>query len=353
VIDERELGELLQDAANDIEVPPDGPATILAAADEQEAPAGERWWRTVRAHRLVIACAVVIVVVGATVTIREGGRGQREVAQHSSPSPIVNGPASAGPAGVAGPSGGDEAGSAGGSAGVSGGVAISPPPGDSAKIVKTGSVQLEVSHQRVGSTMTRLAGLATGLGGYVADTKTAEGEDDPSGSVTLRVPVDTFDQLLGQVRALGSVKSSTTHGQDVTAQYTDIQARLTALTATRDQLLTILHKATAIGDVLAVQDRINDVQTQIDQLQGQQKMLDDQTSMASLSVDVAPKGTAAGIPQKPSGISRAWDDARRGFTTGVEDILAASGTALVILLALVALAVIARYAWVTARRRTL
>jgi len=201
--------------------------------------------------------------------------------------------------------------------------------------------------------MTRLAGLATGLGGYVADTKTAEGEDDPSGSVTLRVPVDTFDQLLGQVRALGSVKSSTTHGQDVTAQYPDIQARLTALTATRDQLLTILHKATAIGDVLAVQDRINDVQTQIDQLQGQQKMLDDQTLMASLSVDVAPKGTAAGTPQKPSGISRAWDDARRCFTTGVEDILAASGTALVILLALVALAVIARYAWVTARRRTL
>jgi hypothetical protein len=230
---------------------------------------------------------------------------------------------------------------------------VTPPPGDSAKVVKTGSVSLEVDRKGVGPAMTRLAGMATGLGGYVADTKTAEGGDDPSGSVTLRVPVDTFEQLLGQVRGLGTVKSSTTHGQDVTAQYTDIQAKLTALTATRDQLLTILHRASAIGDVLAVQDRINDVQTQIDQLQGQQKVLDDQTSMASLSVDVAPKGTNPAAPSKPSGIGKAWDDARHGFTSAVEDILATSGTILVVLLVLAALAALARLGWQAARRRTL
>jgi hypothetical protein len=228
---------------------------------------------------------------------------------------------------------------------------VPAPAPDSAKVVKTGSVQLEVRRDAVGPTMRQLSSLAGGLGGYVADTKSAEGGDDPAGSVTLRVPVNTFEQLLGQVRALGTVRNSTTHGQDVTGQFSDIQARLTALTATRDQLLTILHKASAIGDVLAVQDRINDVHTQIDQLQGQQKVLDDQTSMASLSVDITQHGATPGPPSKPSGIAKAWDDARHGFTSGVEDILAASGTTLVVLLVLAAIAVIGRYVWLLVRRR--
>jgi hypothetical protein len=357
MIEERELTELLDQAANDFEVPAEGAATILAAASQRPAPKQSRW---LQSHRLAIACAAVLVVAGATVAIRQVTRGTKSSPTASIGKSVGSADQSAGP--VNGPA--QIYGSAG--SGASAGKAqpvptpvpptpqvVTPPPGDSAKVVKTGSVSLEVRRQDVGPAMTRLASLATGLGGYVADTKTAEGSDDPSGSVTLRVPVSTFEQLLSQVRGLGTVRSSTTHGQDVTSQYSDIQARLTALTGTRDQLLTILHKASAIGDVLAVQDRINDVQTQIDQLQGQQKLLDDQTSMASLAVDVAPKGTTPGTPAKPSGIGKAWDDARHGFTSGVEDILAASGTILVVLLVLAALGVLARFGWQAARRRTL
>jgi len=368
VIDERELTDLLQTAADDYVVPVDGAEHILEAATATQPPVAPRWRRT---HRLAIACAVLIVVVGSTVAVRELGHGggQSKVAFNQSGASagqgVQNGPAVATPTpsvgfGAAGPSaGGAAAGGTAGAAAPSGSSvpvpiqsSIQPLP-DAAKVVKTGSVQLEVRSEAVGATINRLGGLATGLGGYVADTKSTEGADDPSGSVTLRVPVGTFEQLLAQVRSLGTVRSSTTHGQDVTGQYSDVQARLTALTATRDQLLTILHRANAIGDVLAVQDRINDVQTQIDQLQGQQKVLDDQSSMASLSVDVTQHGAATGPPSTPSGIAKAWDDARHGFTSGVEDILGASGTALVVLLVLAALAVLARFAWTAARRRAL
>jgi len=159
--------------------------------------------------------------------------------------------------------------------------------------------------------------------------------------------------VVARVRAMGTVRALTSHGQDVTGQYSDIKARLTALNATRSQLLTILQKATAIGDVLAVQDRVNQVQTEIEQLQGQQKVLDDQTSFAALSVEVSQQGAKHGPPGHPSGVSKAWDDARHGFTSGVEAILGASGTALVLLLVLAVIAVLARALWVAARRRIL
>jgi len=363
MIDERELTELLDAAAEDYAVPADGAERILAVATATQPPATPPWWRM---HRLAVACVVVLLVVGSTAAIRQLTHSSKQ--PNSASRPQIAGPARPLPSvgfgsadeGAAGGMGS----AAGGAAGGASPVPVPPqasaptqapvqPLPDSDKVVKTGSVQLEVRRQAVGPTMRQLSSLAAGLGGYVADTKSSEGGEDPIGSVTLRVPVGTFEQLLAQVRGLGTVRSSTTHGQDVTAQYSDIQARLTALTATRDQLLTILHKASAIGDVLAVQDRINEVQTQIDQLQGQQKLLDDQTSMASLSVDVAPKGITQSTPAKPSGIAKAWDDARHGFTSGVEGILGASGTALVVLLVLAALAALGRFAWIAARRRTL
>ncbi len=163
--------------------------------------------------------------------------------------------------------------------------------------------------------------------------KTAEGDDNPTGSTTLRVPVSTFESLVGSVRTLGTVKSATTHGQDVTARYVDLQARLTAARATLDQLYTILHNASAVGDVLAVQDRIEATQTNIDELQGELNVVNDQTSYAALSVDVAQQGApAAGATTPQSGLAKAWHDAVHGFTHGIEAIIAHSGTVLLVLL---------------------
>ncbi|MCU1448406.1 MAG: hypothetical protein JWP02_576, partial [Acidimicrobiales bacterium] len=88
-----------------------------------------------------------------------------------------------------------------------------------------------------------------------------------------------------------------------------------------------------------------------EQLQGQQRLLDDQTSYGTLSVDVAQHGAPMGPPAQRSGLAKAWDDAQHGFTRGVEAIIGGSGTALLVLLVLAALAVVARLAWVLLRRR--
>jgi hypothetical protein len=381
MIDETELTDLLSAAAADYGVPEDGRDRILHAAASGKAPEVEPWWRT---HRLAVACAVIIVVVGSTVVIRQlghnGDEGKTTALRESPtgaaapvppsvPSPVIVGSADqAGPinglpsdrgigAGAAGAAGGAAAAKgAVGQQGPGGGPAATPQSqgrslGDTAKVVETGSVQVEVRRGAVGSTMVSLTSLATGFNGYVADTRTAEGGDDPTGTMTLRVPAASFDDVVARVRAMGKVNSITSHGQDVTAEYSDIKARLTALNATRSQLLTILQKATAIGDVLAVQDRINQVQTEIEQLQGQQKVLDDQTSYAALSVDVSQQGAKLGPPQQRAGLAKAWYDAHHGFTNGVDWLIARSGTALLVLLILAALAAVARVAWVLLRRR--
>lgn len=364
MIDEAELRDLLEDAAADFEVPADGPGRVLALATTPTEPkrTAPRW----RRPRLAIGAAAIVFAVvgifalGSLVGTRDNTPQFQSVGRPTSPTAGAQGAAAGSPSGsmaVAAP-GSVAAPTAAGPGTVNQTSRAAPAPSaapapapDSAKVIKTGSVQIEVRKGAVGDTMTRLTSVATGLGGYVADSQTTEAGDNPTGKVTLRVPAAGFENLVASVRGLGTVKSITTHGQDVTAQYTDIQARLTALDATRNQLLTILSKASAIGDVLAVQDRINDVQTQIEQLQGQLKVLDDQTSFAALSVDVAQHGAAAGSPAPESGLAKAWHDARDGFTNGVETIIAHSGTALLLLLIAAAIAVAVRFSWPRLRRR--
>ena len=84
----------------------------------------------------------------------------------------------------------------------------------------------------------------------------------------------------------------------MTAQAADQQARLTALKASRDQFLTILAKAKTIGETLAVQQKVDDAQTQIDQLQGQINVLSSQASYGTLTVTVSQK-VAAAVAAKP------------------------------------------------------
>lgn len=212
-----------------------------------------------------------------------------------------------------------------------------PPIADSAKIIKTGSLEVKVGKGTVTQSVNQLTAIATGLGGYVSETRTtasSQSGEQASATITVRVPSGSFEQLLASASKLGEVRSTTTSGQDVTAQFTDIDAQLTALTATRDQLLLVLGEAKNVPDILAVQDRITQVQIQIDQLQGQKRLLTDQTSFGTLSVTLLEPGATVAVPpiDDNKDLGDAWRDARRNFGDAIENIVEASGTLAVVFL---------------------
>jgi hypothetical protein len=239
---------------------------------------------------------------------------------------------------------------AGSAAGVGDGFA------DSAKIVKTGSIALIVGDGKVSGVVVRVQGIADGAGGYVSNQKSQEFGDDPTSTVTVRVPVSRFDRVVQAVRdqvknGVGKVDSSSTSGQDVTAQYADVTAQIQSLTAARDRFLTILSRANTIGETLSVQQRVDSTQLQIDQLKGRMRVLADQTSMGTLTVTVSEKAKAETKPHVQSGLSRSFDNAKNGFTSGVESLISKSGKGLLALILAVVALVILRTGWRLARRR--
>lgn len=200
------------------------------------------------------------------------------------------------------------------------------------KIVQTGAMDLQVDKGKVDGAVVALTKQAKNLGGFVASSQSIGG-DEPSASVTLRVPNNTFPDLLAQARSLGKVLSVDTKSADVTAQYVDLQARLHALGLTKSTYLNILTRASTIGEILSVQQRVNDIQTQIDQLQGQLKVLTDQTSYATLAVSIDQKNTVhAAVVHHQSGISKAAHRSVSRFVHGVEAIIGVIGPVVLVLL---------------------
>ena len=199
-----------------------------------------------------------------------------------------------------------------------------PTPELHAQVVKTATLELEVGRRKGDATVRDVIDAVGLVRGFVEST-------DQSGGVsrlTVRVPSDQFDATLNRVLGLGKQLRLDVHGQDVTGAVTDLEARLRNLRAQEAVLIELMRKATTIGDSIAVQQQLSQIQEQIEQLDGQRRVLADQTTFATLVVSITPKGAPpAGNPESPTTLGTAWDD-------GVDAALAVTGGTLIVLGAL-------------------
>ena len=371
---DEDLASLLGEAAASFAVPEDGPDEVKAELAEEASvvPLRRRRWVQVPAAAAVVTGALL----AGSVWSGPGGVSTSELSR-------VPGLSMSGDAGGDGYALDDR--STGGSAGESGdelarrsaggsqwtgttltgaapapataGQAAAPAPAaptaDGARVVKTGAIALVVEDGRVTPVLTQVQQLAQEFGGEVSVAKTEELGETPSGSVTLRVPVDQFEEVVAKVRSLDAeVRSATTSGKDVTAEYADLETQIRTLTAARERFLEILSRARTIGDVLAVQQRVDDATGKIDRLEGQRRVLAAQSERATLEVVVTEDDDPVVARAKPDdGLSKAFSDAWDGFASGIEGLIRHSGRALVVLLVVAAAWAVLRLGWRASRRR--
>jgi hypothetical protein len=188
------------------------------------------------------------------------------------------------------------------------------------KIIQTASLQLQV--EEVGVGFEEVGRIATAAGGFVASSSFSyrDGDDEDLklrqvASVTIRVPAETYQNVLGQLRGLAdTVDYEESNAADVTEEYTDLQSRLRNLEATETQLLQLLGRAETISDILTVQDRLNQVQGDIEYVKGRLQLIGDLTDLATVTVHLRPVDGAlvsngdGGDVNLGETISEAWDD---------------------------------------------
>ncbi len=123
---------------------------------------------------------------------------------------------------------------------------------------------------------------------------------DPYATLTVRVPESSFDAAVKRFAALGDVQSVSTSSEDVTSQYVDLQARLLHYRAVERRLVRFLAATDNVNQMLAVQDRIDNVQLTIEQLSAQLKSLRETTTYGTLSIFLREKGAPQAGAINPS-----------------------------------------------------
>lgn len=163
------------------------------------------------------------------------------------------------------------------------------PVQDHRKLIRTAKLALEVEGYE--AAQTKVAAAAAEEKGYVASADTERLQNGKiRATVTLRVPPDRFEALLGKLRALGTVKHQTLATDDVGKSYFDMEARMGAKQALLDRLKKVLAEAKgSVKELMDVEVQMGATLEQIEALKGELKYLDGQVSLATITLQLAEK----------------------------------------------------------------
>jgi hypothetical protein len=191
------------------------------------------------------------------------------------------------------------------------------------RIVRTANVDLEVGEGDLGKVVNQATDVVVRAKGIYVGSSTAVPAGEPaSGQVTFRVPVDAFEPVLRQLKGLGTYRGEESSTDDVTTQYVDLTGQLAAWRAQERVYLRLLDRAKSVTDVIAVQNQLQQVQSNIERLQGQLKHLEDQSSFSTIVLRLTEPG--AGGPAAPQGrLARAWATAVNGLGVMAAAVLVA------------------------------
>lgn len=135
------------------------------------------------------------------------------------------------------------------------------------KIVKNASVNLEVKNYKSFSEL--IHQNIKKFGAYVAQEDQNQTDYKIENAVTIKVPVDQFDNLVAELTA-GEDKllEKKISSEDVTNQIVDTKSRMEAKKQVRLRYLDLLKQARNMEEILNVQNEINGIQEDIEAAAG-------------------------------------------------------------------------------------
>lgn len=195
------------------------------------------------------------------------------------------------------------------------------------KVIRNADLQLEADDTR--AAIDRIVALVEAAGGFVADATVnpvEDPEDQPTASMTLRIPSAELTRVMNQIKdSVQKVVSESQSADDVTEQFVDLEARLTNLEALEVELRALLTEVRQQPDadpdkLLRVFNEVAAVRGQIEQIQGQLDYLEDVVDLATLSIGLTPTPAVVPIVEdtwEPVEVAR---DALRSLVAGIQGV---------------------------------
>ena len=152
------------------------------------------------------------------------------------------------------------------------------------KIIYTAEVSLVV--EDFAATEQALRELIASHSGYVAESSAQRTEGVArSGRWVIRVPTGRYDTFLGGLDRIGYIDDRRQTAADVTAEFIDIQARVTNLKRLEERLIDLLENRNGkLDELLTIEQELARVRGEVEQAEGRLRYLTNKTDFSTVTV---------------------------------------------------------------------
>ncbi len=171
-------------------------------------------------------------------------------------------------------------------------------PQSERKIIKNKSIDVQTTD--IKAFISELKKQVSAVGGYVESSSNYKGSAD----FTLRIPAENYDAFSEFVGNLGTITFENEYIDDVTGQYIDVEARLTALRAEQESYLRLMEKAETVDEILQIQSYLSNVNYNIESYTAQLNSLKSKISYSTIRVNVVEVERVVNIVEKPTVFER-------------------------------------------------
>ncbi len=196
------------------------------------------------------------------------------------------------------------------------------------KLIRSGQISIELKSYENGAR--EADAIARSLNGYVAASKATSVSGQPaSGTLSVRVPADRFDEAFRQLAALGKVKTQQIDTVDVSKEYFDLETRLRIERDAEARLREVLRNRTAkLSDIVEAEAELTRIVGEIEQTEGERLYYDRQIAFSTIALDLAEPGItqiAIGEPSSLQPILKALHESAFLLATSVAGLIYADG----------------------------
>jgi predicted RNase H-like nuclease (RuvC/YqgF family) len=146
----------------------------------------------------------------------------------------------------------------------------------------------------------KVTALVDAKGGYVTNTKQWKEREQVRASATLRVPATQLMPLLAAIRGFAiRVESENVTAEDISQEFSDLNAQLRNLQATetelRELLKTVRERTQKASEIMEIYTELTKTRGEIERIQGRIQYLSQMTSLSTITLDLIPDVLAAPV----------------------------------------------------------
>lgn len=152
------------------------------------------------------------------------------------------------------------------------------------KIIKDARLRFETKNSD--QTYADIARLVRLHDGSFHNDQISRSYDTESRFLDLRVPADKFESFIDSIsKKVPYFDDKSIRSRDVTEEYIDIAARLSAKQTLEQRYLELLKSAKNVSEILEIEKELANIRADVESAQGRLKYLQNQVSMSTINIE--------------------------------------------------------------------